>query len=232
MFSQLVKLMLIPHEELKFYQRDGAKRKKALPPNLSPNDQKVLKSVRRRAYHLDLALSLCGFRIGWAGIIGLIPWIGDFIAAYLALLLLKKAKEIDGGLPSYLETQMSGNIAFDFGIGLIPIVGDIVNIAYKANSRNCLILEAYLRQKYSTDHTTKKHHGWFGHKNKDQNGNDETLKPATAGYNEPQLQQTNPQQQQQTRTNTHDIRAPPPTAHGGNNSPAPPPRSNVPHETV
>lgn len=134
---------------MKFYQRHGAKRKKALPTGLSANDQKILKSVRRRAYHLDLSLSCCGFRFGWAGIIGLIPWIGDVFAAYLALLLLKKAQKIDGGLPSYIQTQMSANIAFDFGIGLIPIVGDIVNIAYKANSRNCLILESYLRHKYS-----------------------------------------------------------------------------------
>lgn len=61
---------------------------------------------------------------------------------------MRKAQKIDGGLPSYIQTQMSANIAFDFGIGLIPIVGDIVNIAYKANSRNCLLLESYLRRKY------------------------------------------------------------------------------------
>lgn len=133
---------------MKFYQREGAKRKKPLPSGLSPNDQKILKSVRKRAYHLDLSLSCCGFRFGWAGIIGLIPWIGDVIALYFAMRLLRKAQKIDGGLPSYIQTQMSANIAFDFGIGLIPIVGDIVNIAYKANSRNCLLLESYLRRKY------------------------------------------------------------------------------------
>ncbi len=123
-----------------------------MPLGLSHNDQKILKSVRRRAYYLDLSLSCCGFRFGWAGIIGLIPWIGDFFAAYLALLLLKKAQQIDGGLPSYIQTQMSANIAFDFGIGLIPIVGDIINIAYKANSRNCLLLESYLTHKHNKKH--------------------------------------------------------------------------------
>lgn len=112
---------------------------------------KVLESVKRRAYRLDLQLSLCGFRLGWAGVIGLIPWIGDIIACFFALQLVKKAEQIEGGLPAKIKASMMQNVMFDFAIGLIPIVGDLVNIAYKCNSRNFIILEQYLVGKYDVE---------------------------------------------------------------------------------
>lgn len=112
---------------------------------------KILQSVKRKAYRLDLQLSLCGLRIGWAGIIGLIPWIGDVIAALLAMQLLSKADKIEGGLPPKLKAKMKRNIAADFGIGLIPVVGDFINVLYKCNLRNFVLLEQYLVEKYSGD---------------------------------------------------------------------------------
>ncbi|GEQ70105.1 hypothetical protein JCM33374_g3781 [Metschnikowia sp. JCM 33374] len=139
---------VIPEEDLHFYQRKGAKRKRRLPGFIAKNDLKVLNLVKRKAYRLDLQLSMCGFRFGWAGIIGLIPWIGDVIAALLALQLVWKAETIEGGLPDNLRSKMIANVVFDFVIGLIPIVGDLVNIAYKCNSRNFVMLEKYLVEKY------------------------------------------------------------------------------------
>lgn len=139
----------IPENELHFYQRKGARRKRAMPSIIPPNDAKVLESVKRKAYRLDLQLSLCGLRLGWAGIIGLLPWIGDIIACSLALQLLKKAGQIEGGLPASLRLRMMANIMFDFGVGLIPLVGDFINVLYKCNSRNFILLEKHLVQKYS-----------------------------------------------------------------------------------
>lgn len=131
-----------------WYQREGARRSKPLPPGLSHEDQTVLKSVRRYAYQLDLAFdSCCGWKLGWGGLMGLIPWIGDIIVLYFAYSLIQKAQEVEGGLPKYIEAQMFANMSFDFGIGLIPILGDLINIAYKGNTRNCLILENYLRKR-------------------------------------------------------------------------------------
>lgn len=87
-------------------------------------------------------------RIGWAGVIGFIPWIGDLIALFFALQLLSKAEQIEGGLPSSLRFQMKKNITFDFTIGLIPIVGDFINVIYKCNLRNFVLLEKHLVDKY------------------------------------------------------------------------------------
>lgn len=138
----------IPEADLHFYQRKGAKRRRKLPGFIPKNDLKVLQSVKRKAYRLDLQLSLCGLRLGWAGIIGLIPWIGDVIAMLLAMQLLNKADQIEGGLPPSLRRRMKTNIAMDFGIGLIPIVGDFINVLYKCNLRNFVMLEQHLVQKY------------------------------------------------------------------------------------
>ncbi|ODQ81520.1 hypothetical protein BABINDRAFT_179231 [Babjeviella inositovora NRRL Y-12698] len=124
------------------------KHMKQLPAYLSENDIRVLKSVRQNAYRLDLQVKICGYRLGWAGIIGLIPVIGDFLACCCALMVVRKAGGIDGGLPALTHMQMIANVAFDFGMGLIPIVGDLVNIAYKCNSRNYVLLEKHLVHKY------------------------------------------------------------------------------------
>lgn len=36
------------------------------------------------------------------------------------------------------------NVAADFAIGLVPLLGDIADALYKANSRNTWLLEDYL----------------------------------------------------------------------------------------
>lgn len=146
----------IPDNELHFYQRKGAKRKKKLPGFIPKQDLKILNSIKNSAYRLDLQLSMCGIRLGWAGIIGLIPWIGDAIAFYFAYSLVQKAKTVDGGISKVLEAEMMSNVLLDFGIGLIPIVGDLINIMYKCNSRNFILLEKHLIKKYEgTNHAAE-----------------------------------------------------------------------------
>lgn len=138
----------IPEEDLHFYQRKGAKRKRKMPDYLSAKDARVLASVKRKAYRLDLQLSLCGLRLGWAGVIGLIPWVGDVIAVTLALQIVRKAGTIEGGLPAELRLRMMANVMFDFCVGLIPIVGDFINVLYKCNLRNFILLEKYLVERH------------------------------------------------------------------------------------
>lgn len=141
-------------QEDPFFVQDpsGKKRKKVkkpIPPGLSKKDAKILKKVRRKAHRLDLAFDCCcGMQVGLAGIIQLVPWIGDIVAAFLAYRLVQLASQIDGGLPEEVYSKMMGNVVFDFTIGLIPIVGDLVNIAYKCNSRNTLLLENHLVDRY------------------------------------------------------------------------------------
>jgi len=134
-----------------FYQevvtKNGKKKKikKGRIAGLSEKDAKILKRVKRHAWAFDLALNLgCG-RFGLNTVIGLIPWIGDAVNTLLNFWVVQIAQEAD--LPPKLVAQMYANVAFDFGIQLVPLLGDIAQSVYKCNVRNTAILEKHLRQR-------------------------------------------------------------------------------------
>ncbi|PWW79457.1 hypothetical protein C7212DRAFT_341741 [Tuber magnatum] len=126
--------------------RGTKRRKKALPPGLSREDEKTLIKVKRRAYRLDMALgSFCGMRVGWSSLIAIIPGIGDVLDVMLALMVIRTASQAN--LPSAVRARMMLNLIIDFVIGLVPFLGDIVDIGFKANTRNAIILENFLRER-------------------------------------------------------------------------------------
>lgn len=55
--------------------------------------------------------------------------------------------QIDGGLPSGLRVKMLINIIFDFILGLVPLLGDLADAMYRANTKNAILLEDHLREK-------------------------------------------------------------------------------------
>lgn len=56
------------------------RQRKALPPGLTPSEEKTLVKVKRRAYRLDMALGeFCGMKIGWSSLIAIVPAIGDVL---------------------------------------------------------------------------------------------------------------------------------------------------------
>ncbi|GAA5938080.1 uncharacterized protein JCM15063_005459 [Sporobolomyces koalae] len=133
-----------PHYET-YEDARGKKRtrKRAMPTGLSKRDERILRSVRRRAHYLDKGFSLCGFRFGWTAVLGLIPGAGD-IAQFLLgfFLVLRKCRQAE--LPASLSSRMTFNQLAGLAIGLVPLVGDIGMAAFKANSRNAGLLEDFL----------------------------------------------------------------------------------------
>ncbi|KAF8269562.1 hypothetical protein EI94DRAFT_1778227 [Lactarius quietus] len=120
------------------------RRKRQLPPGLSDRDAAILRSVKRRAHYLDKGFNLCGLRFGWAFIIGIIPGVGDAADAILGyVLVIRKARRAE--LPWWLTQRMMLNLAIATSVGLIPIVGDVMLAAFRANSRNATLLEEFLR---------------------------------------------------------------------------------------
>jgi len=64
----------VPATRLGGMVKTKKRQKKANPPGLTPEEQKILTKVKSRAYRLDLCLfNLCGFRFGWSSLIGFIP---------------------------------------------------------------------------------------------------------------------------------------------------------------
>jgi len=103
-----------------------------------------LKSVQRRAHYLDKSFSLCGLHFGWTVLIGLIPGIGDFADFLLSYyLVLRKARQAE--LPAWLVRRMLLNCIVSAVGGVVPVVGDVVIGIFKANSRNAVLLEEFLR---------------------------------------------------------------------------------------
>ncbi|KZT20456.1 hypothetical protein NEOLEDRAFT_868774 [Neolentinus lepideus HHB14362 ss-1] len=130
-----------------YYTNDRGKqkrRKRATPPGLTHRDQRVLKSVQRRAHYLDKGFSVCGMRFGWTFLIGIVPGAGDVADAVLNyVLVVRKARQAE--IPDWLLTRMLMNNAVSMGMGFVPIAGDVFLAAFKANSRNAALLEEFLR---------------------------------------------------------------------------------------
>ncbi|MCP4232338.1 MAG: DUF4112 domain-containing protein [Aestuariibacter sp.] len=102
-----------------------------------------LLKAQKLANRLDTAFKLpfIPFRIGLDAIIGLIPGLGDAVMLVAALRIVYLGKRM--GLPPGLVKVMLRNALLDFGLGFIPLVGDIVDFFYKANQANVRVMEKY-----------------------------------------------------------------------------------------
>lgn len=84
------------------------------------------------------------WRIGIDPLLGLLPVAGDVVGALLGLGIVWQAHKASA--PRALKVKMLGNIALDFALGAVPIVGDIADIAFRKNDRNAKLLEDWANQ--------------------------------------------------------------------------------------
>jgi hypothetical protein len=104
---------------------------------------KTLRDAQDIANTLDTAVKIpfLGFRVGLDFLIGLIPGVGDAVVLLLSWRIVYLGKKL--GAPKHVITQMVRNSLVDFGLGCIPLIGDIVDIFYKANQKNVRLLEMW-----------------------------------------------------------------------------------------
>ena len=69
---------------------------------------------------------------------------------------MRKCNKIEGGLPGTVHAQMVFNLAVDFLIGLIPIIGDLGDAAFRCNSKNAALLEEHLMKKHGPQNMSMK----------------------------------------------------------------------------
>lgn len=93
---------------------------------------------------LDQAVRVPGTRIGFGldFLLGLLPGAGDLASGALATYGLWVAQRL--GAPRSLLLRMAGNIAIDTIVGSIPVLGDLFDVAFKANVRNLDLLDRWL----------------------------------------------------------------------------------------
>lgn len=105
-----------------------------------------LSTARRLTHWLDSAVRIPGTRItvGLDALLGLIPGGGDLAGAALSAYLVTLAAK--AGAPASVLARMLGNVAIDAAVGTIPVLGDLFDVGWKANTRNLRLLEAQLEE--------------------------------------------------------------------------------------
>lgn len=113
------------------------------PTIITNTGHPVLGRIRRLATLMDSQFSIPGtrFRFGLDGILGLIPGVGDLgtfaVSGYMLVLMARN------GASGNVLARMTVNILLDALIGSIPLLGDLFDFAFKANTRNLRLMEEH-----------------------------------------------------------------------------------------
>ena len=110
--------------------------------------QRRLQRSRQLANVLDGAwgIPFTRWRFGVDALLGLLPIAGDLLSALLGFGIVWQAHQL--AAPKSLILKMLGNIALDFVLGIVPLVGDIADVAFRKNQRNADLLEQWFHQQY------------------------------------------------------------------------------------
>lgn len=79
-----------------------------------------------------------GWRFGLDALLGLIPGLGDTSTSIVSFYILAAA--VRYRVPKITLLRMGVNIAFDYVIGSLPVVGDVADAWWKSNRMNLDLL--------------------------------------------------------------------------------------------
>jgi hypothetical protein len=103
-----------------------------------------LERLRAIARLFDQAFGIPGtrWRFGIDALFGLVPGLGDVIGALVAVYALHVARTLRA--PGTIQLHMLGNIALDALVGTVPLVGDVFDFVFKAQTRNLALLDDWM----------------------------------------------------------------------------------------
>ncbi len=81
-------------------------------------------------------------RFGWDSLLGLILGAGDLASLGPSAYLIYKVYRLGARKQKIL--RMTANTGLDFVVGAVPILGDVFDLAFKANNRNYALLRKEL----------------------------------------------------------------------------------------
>ena len=115
-----------------------------------------LERLRAIARLFDQAFAVPGtrFRFGIDALFGLVPGLGDVAGALVAIYALRVARGLRA--PASIQLHMLGNVAIDALVGTIPLLGDLFDFAFKAQTRNLALLEHWLQSPQSTERRSRR----------------------------------------------------------------------------
>lgn len=112
---------------------------------MNPAPPPSLQRVEKLAYWLDEFITIPGtrYKIGLESLIGMIPVVGDVAGLVMGGYVVVEAHRL--GAPRDLKWKMIRNVVLDGAIGLVPVLGDFFDFAYRSNRRNVQMLLAHYR---------------------------------------------------------------------------------------
>lgn len=75
-------------------------------------------------------------------ILNAVPVLGSFVAAGLSSYMIWEARNL--GMSRFQQARMAGNVAIDWALGAIPLVGAIPDFFFRSNTRNLRIIKKHL----------------------------------------------------------------------------------------
>ena len=115
-----------------------------------PNSRPLPAWVARLAWMLDSVFEVpfTRRRVGVDGLLTFVPVVGD--VAGLTLSMAVVAAGIASGVSIPTVVRMMLNVGLETLIGIVPFAGAVFDMAYKANERNVLLIEADFADRRST----------------------------------------------------------------------------------
>lgn len=113
---------------------------------MNEKNDKQFRGLDRLAKLMDAQFTIpgTGIRFGLDALIGLIPGAGDLstfaISGYMLIIMSKN------GASGFVLARMVFNILLDAIVGAIPLLGDIFDVAFKANMRNMRLMNEYYKE--------------------------------------------------------------------------------------
>ena len=119
-------------------------------PTVGKHSPARIQGLRTLTKLLDSAFQVpgTGIRFGLDALIGIVPGIGDAIGAIFSVAIVFQAARL--GVSKATLSRMMGNVALDTIVGEIPLLGDLFDAGWKANTKNLALLEAHLQQPTAT----------------------------------------------------------------------------------
>lgn len=101
----------------------------------------VDKSIERLGWLMDdlFRVPVLGWRFGLDAVLGLVPALGDTSTSLVSFYILASA--VRYRVPKITILRMGLNIAIDYVVGSLPIVGDLFDAWWKSNQMNVELLK-------------------------------------------------------------------------------------------
>ena len=115
-------------------------------PGLGTSPSDILQRIEWMERLLEGAFVIPGTnrRVGLDAVVGLLPVAGDLISAAMGAWIVWEARLL--GVPKWKLMRMSANVAFDFALGAVPLLGDALDFLFRSNSINLKIIRRHIER--------------------------------------------------------------------------------------